>query len=730
MFFYFIIFSTLMISYGLIRTLKVFKYVRTSSYRNWWVVLFFLILFFVFGYITYAGLQFTSLKVNPDFLVVGIFVFGAFYVLITIDLMHKTLKEDVILQKTTQEYAERVENMFQEKSAVLENKNVELKKIITELSDSKDAMMNILEDMSYSEERLKLSLKESETLAGLSRDIIFAEDFTNLIKKITAKIALEMEAKRVFLFLYNKENKKLEIQEGSHGLNKKLVNIFGIDINNSLNGDSFINEKIVVSLDVSNDKKACSMKKFFQSKNSIIAPVYAGKKVVGTICCTDSKKDLKDKNIINFYDRLVKVSSTVISNSRLLTSIKVKESEEQAILKSIGSGLLVVDDKGNILEMNKVAENNFKVKRSEALGKSVKGLLGFEDLEEILSDFSKSVNNKKIVKRGHKISCITKNNKYDCWENINKFKKECGNCNVFKTNTEKVINLFFKKTGLTFSAVISPIIAEDEKDKTHGFIVGQVLTMTDITKEVEMNKAKDVFLSVTSHELRTPMTAIAGNLKMVLDGEAGKVDNFTREFLEDAYVGSQRLLALVEDMLNVSRVEQGRMVYHIDNFLISDVIKKTIESLIGIAKTKKLFIKYRPFSKKIEVIADQGKVMEIITNLVGNSIKFTEKGGITINHKIKENKLITFIEDTGMGMKREDWKNLFKKFSQINLTLTNQKGGTGLGLYICKQYIKAMGGNIWIEKSVFGKGTVFAFSLPLNNINNKNKKHDKSTIIK
>jgi len=710
--FFLLFFGILMIIYSALRCLKVFKYVRLSSYKNLWRLMFVLIIAFFFGYVAFTFIHFKEIKVNTDFLTIIIFAAGSIYVLMTVDLIYKTLEEDAILQRTTQEYAEKLEEMFQKKAVDLQFKNTDLEKMIAELTDSKKAMLNILEDMNISEEELEVALVQSESLTKVSQSVVWAKEFSKLVAVVTRIVVQSMEARRVILFIYNKETNRLEAQNGSSGLNNKQTDTLKIDINKSLNGIAFSEKKIMISDHAQSDQRIYRTP-VLSADTVIISPITDGKNVMGTVCCLDSKKDINNEKTINFYEKLCKVISVVISNATLLNKIQVKENEEQAILKSIGSGLLVVDDKGFVLEMNKTAEENFGVKRENILHKSVQGILGFENLEKTLTNFVAPVNHKDFILKGERISCLFKDGKYLCMKD-SKAKIKFPNDKLLRTAIQKVMNLTFEKTtGLTYSAIISPIISDKDNDNDNGIIIGQVLIMTDITKEITMNKAKDVFLSVTSHELRTPMTAISGNLRMVLDGEAGKIDNYTREFLEDAYSGSQRLLILVEDMLNVSRIEQGRMVYHMSNFNIVESAHRVIEYLKNIAKGKGLYIKYSPKKQSMLLLGDEGKVSEVLTNLMGNSLKFTEKGGITINQKVKGKYLVTYISDTGAGLKKEDRSKLFQKFFQVNLTLTNQKGGTGLGLYICRQYMKAMGGDIWIEKSVFGKGTTFAFSLPI-----------------
>jgi len=708
--FYFYTYSFLAIvimTYGAINYPKILKLANKSSHKSEWKIAFGLIIFTLVSYVTFIILYVFGSQLATDIITISIFYFVSVYVLQTIDLLYKTLKESFQKNNDINKYADHLEVMVQKRTQEYQNKNEEIEKTVNELTDFKKAMLSILEDMSNSEDQLKVALMESDALNMVSQTITWSADWDKMVSYVTKVIALNMEAPKSAIFIYNSDSNSLVAQKGSYGFTPKEIELLDVDTDESLNGIAYKTKTVIQTSDIQSEKNACPQKVHFDHSKMITAPVYDGKNIIGTICCIDPNRDIKSSKVKDFYEKLSNVASVIISNSKLINQIEVKESEEQAILKSIGEGLLVVDNLGNIEDINKIAENNFGIKKEDVLGKNVAGLLGFHELETLLSDFGATYDRKHVEKMGHRMECILKDEKYICAAGKNSFHKNCRGCNIFHVAAQKKMNLAFTKTtNFTFSAIISPILSDSSE------VIGQVLTMHDVTKEVLMNRAKDEFLSVTSHELRTPMTAVMGNIKMVLDGDAGKVDDMMREYLNDAYIGSQRLLALVEDMLNVSRIEQGRMQYNISPFDIDTAIKYVFNTLKGIASQKNLYLK--PLNHDcVKVVGDENKIIEVITNLVGNALKFTEGGGISIGYAIVGNKLQVSIADTGIGISKEDETKLFQKFSQVNLTLTNQKGGTGLGLYICRQYVEAMGGKIWIDKSEPGRGTIFAFTLPL-----------------
>lgn len=227
----------------------------------------------------------------------------------------------------------------------------------------------------------------------------------------------------------------------------------------------------------------------------------------------------------------------------------------------------------------------------------------------------------------------------------------------------------------------------------------------------ELDKLKDEFLSIATHELRTPMTAVKGYLDMILSGDSGRINKKTKDFLTEAYDVTDRLANLVNDMLDVSRIEQKRLTLEIKDVDLSLEVKKVIENLAPLATKKRLSFSYKPLKKLPLVKADSAKVRQILNNLAGNAIKFTQKGEITVSHKIENGFVVTQIKDTGVGISKADVKKLFHKFSRIDGGIKREQGGTGLGLYISKGLVENMGGKIEV-KSELGKGSTFSFSLP------------------
>lgn len=347
------------------------------------------------------------------------------------------------------------------------------------------------------------------------------------------------------------------------------------------------------------------------------------------------------------------------------------EAKANALFASIGDGAFATDETGRIVRINQPALQMLGFTESEVLGTWYQKVLILED------DTGAAISpiNRPITQ-------------------------------ALLTGAPVSARLFYRtKTGgkLPVALTVSPILLDDRP-------VGTIEIFRDITQEKQLEQAKDEFLSIASHELRTPMGAIRAFISMILAGDYGPVNKNLVEPLTDVKASAVRLVDLVNDLLSVARIETGRLRIDLTDFDVPTALKEIVSTLVPLGKEQGLQIILEP-GDAVSVQADVDKIKQVLINLIGNSLKFTEKGSITVTATTKKDVVEVTVTDTGMGMTKEDQEKLFGKFVQIFSAQEGKPIGTGLGLYISRQLIRKMGGELWIKSSSPGEGSVFAFTL-------------------
>ncbi|MBU1164846.1 HAMP domain-containing histidine kinase [Patescibacteria group bacterium] len=228
----------------------------------------------------------------------------------------------------------------------------------------------------------------------------------------------------------------------------------------------------------------------------------------------------------------------------------------------------------------------------------------------------------------------------------------------------------------------------------------------------EVDTMKDEFISMASHELRTPLTAIRGYISMVMEGSMGPVNEKVMQGLKRVKASSERLHSLVEDLLNVSRIEQNRIEFSPQKINPTSVIQAVVEELSLKAKRKNLKLLHIKQQNLPNIYIDKDKLHQILINIIGNSIKYTLKGKIEITTESKGGSLTIRVKDTGIGMNTEQKKRLFEKFYRVKDERTKKVPGTGLGLWVTKQLIELQKGKIMVD-SIENVGTQVSISFPV-----------------
>jgi len=369
-----------------------------------------------------------------------------------------------------------------------------------------------------------------------------------------------------------------------------------------------------------------------------------------------------------------KVVEKTIQLTQKVNQLEEDRAKDKAILESIGDGLVATDGTGAVAFVNRWAELLVGYRHGELIGQKWEdrvSMLGF-DGKPVPVKLRPSV---QVLRSGEKLSSRG--------------------------------NFYVRVDGKKFPVAItsSPVILQ-------GKVIGAVTVFRDITSELETEKAKDEFLAIASHELRTPLTVISGNSSMLLDKTAKVSAPVAREILMDIFSESKRLISLVGNFLDVSKINLNKISLEIRSVDLRELTAKTVSEMEPIAKEKGLNLVYTRPKRLPRVLVDEGKVKQVLTNLLANAIIYTPKGKIEVSQGLRDGLVETVVTDTGQGIAGKEQTLLFKEFTPLSGgILTRKSGSTGLGLYISKELVEKMGGKLYLIRSLPGKGSSFGFSL-------------------
>jgi len=359
--------------------------------------------------------------------------------------------------------------------------------------------------------------------------------------------------------------------------------------------------------------------------------------------------------------------------------LKQKLAIDEAIISSVGDGLIITDKQAKILLMNPAAAKMLRQNAKEVVGK------------DFIDTVPAADKNGTIISRDKRpiLTVLSKGQSF----------------------TNHAANFYVRSDKSKFPAAIttSPIILSGE-------IMGDVVTFRDITHEKEVDRMKTEFISLASHQLRTPLSAIRWFLEMLINGDAGSLNEEQAKFLKNINDSTIRMIALVNDLLNISRIESGRIMIEPKSTHLGNLLEELLREikLKYQSKNQKVIVSYHPDLPKIHI--DPNLIRAVYLNLLNNAIKYSPEGGeITVIISKKGDQIISQVSDNGFGIPKKEQHRVFEKFFRGSNIVKRVLDGTGLGLYLVKSIIESSNGKIWFQ-SEEGKGTTFWFSLPTKGI--------------
>ena len=374
-----------------------------------------------------------------------------------------------------------------------------------------------------------------------------------------------------------------------------------------------------------------------------------------------NKEELQKK-----FDKIIKdkAQNEEIALKRYKKVLNEKKSTE-AVIRSIAEGLVVVDSQGKVIMINPAAEKLLGVSKTDKIGKSVSEGTRENQLISLVKGPADNEN--------REIELVSQ-----------------------EDETKKILR--------ASSAVI-----ENENGQT----VGMVSVLSDITKQKALDALKSKFVANVSHELRTPLVAIEKSISLLLTKTPGVLTDNQEQFLAIAARNLKRLTNLINDLLDISKLEAGKMRFKLEVASLSNVINEAVEGVESWARSKSITFERNIQSGLPEIEVDSHRIIQVITNLMGNAIKFTPNNGrIIVEACVKDSSIQISVADTGIGIPQKDLPKIFDKFYQASERSSMDISGTGLGLSIAKEIVELHRGKIWVE-SEFSQGARFIFTLPL-----------------
>jgi len=398
-----------------------------------------------------------------------------------------------------------------------------------------------------------------------------------------------------------------------------------------------------------------------------------------------------------------------------LAEIEAKRERDRLnlILENVADPILVTDERSNIILMNKEAEQLFEADDSQSWERAATVQANDTKFTTFISDFtiSPSIARREQMKLHIPDTGVELPVEVVSGKILNRRGEPLAIVSVLHDLTGQVENERLYDELKTFSSQL-----EDRIQAATADLAEQNTRLQWQSRELEKaNRLKSEFLASMSHELRTPINALIGYASLMLDRIYGELNPRQEEGLSRIQGAAQHLLALINDILDLAKIEAGRMPLHLDDVTLGNIVTEISQQIEPLVRKKSLTYNVEMPSKDLVLHTDRTKVKQILLNLLSNAVKFTHQGGIWVTISKDEEDLRFDVRDTGIGIRATDLESIWEDFRQVDQSRTREFGGTGLGLSITRKLVDALGGHVFAE-SVFGQGSTFTVVLPVRSI--------------
>jgi PAS domain S-box-containing protein len=531
--------------------------------------------------------------------------------------------------------------------------------------------------------------KRVETLYRITSQLAASLDLDRVLNRALELVVEAGEAERATILMLEPETGRL-INRASLGADVKLP-LGGVPTRFSrgegLAGWVVEHREAVIVPDIREDPHWVEpLNKVREYRSALAVPLLVGDEVLGVLLLFHAEPGNFDEDHLLLVETAVIQVANAIKNAELYSLIRdqaerlgtmlkaqqVEAAKSQAILEGVADGVIVADAQGKIILFNAAAERILELSREQALGRPTNEMLGLYGSQA-----------------------------RDWMETVNRWAEQS---ETYATEEYLVAQL--EIGDRIVSVHLAPALMGDE-------FLGTVSVFRDVTAEVEAERAKTEFVSTVSHELRTPMTSIKGYVDLLLLGAAGMMTESQQHFLSIVKNNTDRLTMLVGDLLDISRIESGRVALAPRAVRVENAVNQVIVAMETRAADKGLILRSDVPPELPEALADPDRVVQILTNLVANACYYTPTGGeVVLSASAQKDGMHISVRDTGIGIAKEDQEKVFDRFFRADDPVVQDAPGTGLGLFIVRSLVEMQGGRVWVD-SELGEGSTFTFVLPI-----------------